>query len=77
MKCMFFLIFKYCILFLIFIVTRSCFCRILAFSIALIKIVEVQLDDEPWSECEHVKGPLYVLRWNTTDYRKGIHTIRV
>ncbi|XP_003484897.1 transmembrane protein 62 [Bombus impatiens] len=58
-------------------VIKSTHIRILAFSIALIKIVEVQLDDEPWSECEHVKGPLYVLRWNTTDYRKGIHTIRV
>ncbi|XP_043584753.1 transmembrane protein 62-like isoform X2 [Bombus pyrosoma] len=58
-------------------VIKSTHIRILAFSIALIKTVEVQLDDEPWSECEHVKGPLYVLRWNTTDYREGIHTIRV
>ncbi|XP_026297136.1 transmembrane protein 62 isoform X2 [Apis mellifera] len=58
-------------------VIKSTHIRILAFSIALIKIVEVQLDDKLWFECEHIKGPLYVLKWNTTNYREGIHTIRV
>ncbi|CAK9804583.1 Transmembrane protein 62 [Anthophora plagiata] len=58
-------------------VIKSTHIRILAFSIALIKTVEVQLDAEAWFECDHVKGPLYVLRWNTTDYREGIHSIRV
>ncbi|CAL7945271.1 unnamed protein product [Xylocopa violacea] len=56
---------------------KSTHIRILTFSIALIKTVEVQLDDEDWFECEHIKGPLYVLRWNTTNYKNGIHTIRV
>ncbi|XP_043522392.1 transmembrane protein 62-like isoform X2 [Frieseomelitta varia] len=58
-------------------IIKSTHIRILAFSIALIKSVEIQLDAEPWSECEHIKGPLYVLRWNTTNYKEGVHTIRV
>ncbi|XP_017875580.1 transmembrane protein 62-like [Ceratina calcarata] len=56
---------------------KSTHIRILAFSIALIRIVEVQLDSEAWLECEHVKGPLYVLRWDTINYTEGIHNIRV
>ncbi|XP_029050433.2 transmembrane protein 62-like [Osmia bicornis bicornis] len=57
-------------------IMKSTYIRILAFSIAPIKIVEVRLDDSAWSKCEHVNGPLYVLKWNSTEYSDGIHTIR-
>ncbi|XP_076179438.1 transmembrane protein 62 isoform X1 [Ptiloglossa arizonensis] len=58
-------------------VVKSTHIRILAFSIAPIKNVEVQLDDDIWFKCEHVKGPLYTSKWNTTEYKNGIHTIRI
>ncbi|XP_003703373.1 transmembrane protein 62 isoform X2 [Megachile rotundata] len=57
-------------------IIKSTHIRILAFSIASIKIVEVQLDSTAWLKCEHVNGPLYVLKWNSTEYSEGIHTIR-
>ncbi|XP_015436785.1 PREDICTED: transmembrane protein 62-like [Dufourea novaeangliae] len=58
-------------------VVKSTHIRVLAFSIAPIKSVEVQLDDATWFKCEHVKGPLYTFKWNTAEYMNGIHTIRV
>ncbi|XP_029663755.1 transmembrane protein 62-like isoform X2 [Formica exsecta] len=51
--------------------------RILAFSTVSLKIVEIQLDDDVWQKCDHIKGPLYVLPWNSTKYREGIHQITV
>ncbi|XP_050451450.1 transmembrane protein 62-like isoform X2 [Cataglyphis hispanica] len=50
---------------------------ILAFSTVSLKIVEIQLDDNAWQKCDHIKGPLYVLPWNSTKYREGIHQITV
>ncbi|XP_076646835.1 transmembrane protein 62 [Halictus rubicundus] len=58
-------------------IVKSTHIRVLAFSLAPIKSVEVQLDDGVWFECEHVKGPLYTSKWNTTIFLDGIHTIRV
>ncbi|XP_076303117.1 transmembrane protein 62 [Lasioglossum baleicum] len=58
-------------------IVKSTHIRVLAFSLAPIKSVEVQLDDGAWFECEHVKGPLYTSKWNTTKFLDGIHTIRV
>ncbi|XP_053989724.1 transmembrane protein 62-like isoform X2 [Hylaeus anthracinus] len=56
---------------------KSTHIRILAFSLAPIKYVDVQLDNAAWLKCEHVEGPLYTSKWNTTEYRNGIHSIRV
>ncbi|XP_011144010.1 transmembrane protein 62 isoform X2 [Harpegnathos saltator] len=51
--------------------------RVLAFSTVPVKTVEIQLSDSVWQTCDHVKGPLYVLPWNTTMYKDGIHQITV
>lgn len=51
--------------------------RVLAFSIAPLKVVEIQLDNGIWQKCDHIKGPLYVSSWNSTLYIKGIHQIQV
>lgn len=51
--------------------------RILAFSISEILYVRVQIDDNDWVDCERVEGPLYVSKWNPSQYSTGIHTIRV
>ncbi|XP_031848051.1 transmembrane protein 62 [Nomia melanderi] len=58
-------------------IVKSTHVRVLVFSIASLKDVEVQLDDGTWSKCEHVKGPLYTSKWNATEFMHGIHTIRV
>ena len=54
-----------------------CFFRVLAFSLAPITYVKIQIDDGDWHDCYHVKGPLYVMHWNPSDYTTGIHHIRV
>lgn len=51
--------------------------RVLAFSTAPLKTVEIQLDNSVWEQCDHVDGPLYVLPWNSTRYKEGIHQITV
>ncbi|KAG7203784.1 hypothetical protein KM043_013805 [Ampulex compressa] len=58
-------------------IIRSTHIRILAFSIAPLEVVEVQLDNNDWIECQHIRGPLYVAKWNTTKYLNGIHNIQV
>ncbi|KYN32576.1 Transmembrane protein 62 [Trachymyrmex septentrionalis] len=58
-------------------VIKSTHVRILAFSTVPLKTVEIQLDNDVWQKCGHVNGPLYVLPWNSTRYKEGIHQITV
>ncbi|XP_023287605.1 transmembrane protein 62 isoform X2 [Orussus abietinus] len=51
--------------------------RVLAFSVAPVKSVEVQIDEGAWMQCRHAKGPLYVTAWNSSYYKSGIHRIQV
>lgn len=51
--------------------------RILAFSLSDIVKVEVKVDNENWSPCRYVSGPLYVAEWNPYKYSRGLHHIRV
>ncbi|XP_036149395.1 transmembrane protein 62 [Monomorium pharaonis] len=57
-------------------IVKSTHVRVLAFSTVPIKTVEIQLNDV-WQKCNHVDGPLYVLPWNATKYKEGIHQITV
>lgn len=47
------------------------------FSPAKIQSVTVQIDDGERSECRHINGPLYVLKWNPSIYLEGMHEITV
>ncbi|KAG5314745.1 TMM62 protein, partial [Acromyrmex insinuator] len=58
-------------------IIKSTHVRILAFSTVPLKTVEIQLDNDVWQKCDHVNGPLYVLPWNSTKYKQGIHQITV
>ncbi|XP_012060573.1 PREDICTED: transmembrane protein 62-like [Atta cephalotes] len=58
-------------------IIKSTHVRILAFSTVPLKTVEIQLDNDVWQKCDHVNGPLYVLPWNSTRYKEGIHQITV
>ncbi|KAG5323692.1 TMM62 protein, partial [Pseudoatta argentina] len=58
-------------------IIKSTHVRILAFSTVPLKTVEIQLDNDVWQKCGHVNGPLYVLPWNSTRYKQGIHQITV
>jgi hypothetical protein len=51
--------------------------RVLAFSTVPITTVRVRVNHGEWGDCEHVKGPLYVLKWNTSRYMRGIHQLTV
>lgn len=37
----------------------------------------MKVDEEDWSDCSYVKGPLYVKEWNTKLYLQGLHVIKV
>ncbi|KYN02695.1 PREDICTED: transmembrane protein 62-like [Cyphomyrmex costatus] len=56
-------------------IIKSTHVRVLAFSTVPLKTVEIQLDNDFWQKCDHVNGPLYVLPWNSTRYKEGIHQI--
>ncbi|XP_048505686.1 transmembrane protein 62-like isoform X2 [Athalia rosae] len=58
-------------------ISESTHIRVLAFSIAELKSVEVQIDEGGWWECHQVKGPLYVVEWNPILYKSGLHLIQV
>lgn len=51
--------------------------RILAFSLSQIEFVKVRVNGKKWIECDHMDGPLYVLKWNPKKYLYGLHTIDV
>ena len=51
--------------------------RILAFSKGEIKSVKITIDGVEFGEAKHVKGPLYVRKWDPVKYRDGLHTLRV
>lgn len=53
------------------------FFRVLTFSLAPITKVEVKVNNDLWLQCKNVKGPLYVAKWNTSNYLIGIHNIQV
>ncbi|XP_015586433.1 transmembrane protein 62 [Cephus cinctus] len=58
-------------------ITDSTHIRVVAFSIAPIKSVKVQINDEEWLNCNYIKGPLYTAKWNPLNYLNGIHHITV
>ncbi|KAK0095811.1 hypothetical protein PV326_007317 [Microctonus aethiopoides] len=58
-------------------VVKSTHIRILVFSTVPITSVDAQINDETWIKCVHIKGPLYVAKWDTSSYQTGIHYIRV
>lgn len=37
----------------------------------------MKVDDDNWVNCKRVKGPLYVVRWNSKEYLEGLHKIEV
>ena len=39
--------------------------------------VTILLDDKDIGVVQHVTGPLYVAKWQPSDYSEGIHTITV
>lgn len=51
--------------------------RILAFSLSRITDVKVKIDNEGWQLCDHVRGPLYVSKWDPSLYKTGLHRIEV
>ncbi|XP_043278139.1 transmembrane protein 62-like isoform X2 [Venturia canescens] len=57
-------------------IVESTHIRILAFSLSPIKSVQIKIDEDPWRDCYHVKGPLYAAKWNPIDHSSGIHHIR-
>ncbi|XP_014599513.1 PREDICTED: transmembrane protein 62-like [Polistes canadensis] len=58
-------------------IIKSTHIRVLAFSTALIKSVQVQLDNGPWLQCKHIKRSLYAVEWNPLEYINEIHYIQV
>ncbi|KAL1489693.1 hypothetical protein ABEB36_013633 [Hypothenemus hampei] len=58
-------------------IIKSTHIRVLAFSLARIKIVRVRIDKEPWTDLKHIKGPLYVTSWDASKYNRGLHYIEV
>ncbi|XP_028995945.1 transmembrane protein 62 [Betta splendens] len=56
---------------------KSTHIRVLAFSEAPITAVHVSVDGEPLGKGHSAGGPLYVLRWDSSLYLTGLHTIRV
>ncbi|XP_043665127.1 transmembrane protein 62-like isoform X1 [Vespula pensylvanica] len=58
-------------------IIKSTHIRILAFSTVPIKSVEVQLNNKSWLQCKYIKGPLYAVKWNASEYSNGIHHIQV
>ncbi|XP_070578305.1 transmembrane protein 62-like [Ptychodera flava] len=51
--------------------------RFLVFSSTEMRSAKVFIDDKPLGEAEHVKGPLYVLKWNPSLYLNGLHRISI
>lgn len=37
--------------------------------------MSIKINENSWIDCHHIDGPLYVAKWNTSLYRKGIHHI--
>ncbi|CAB3359311.1 Hypothetical predicted protein [Cloeon dipterum] len=51
--------------------------RVLAFSTAPITHVKVRINNGEWGACQNIKDALYILKWNATRYKKGIHHLTV
>ncbi|KAJ8401137.1 hypothetical protein AAFF_G00387190 [Aldrovandia affinis] len=58
-------------------IRQSTHIRILAFSEAPIKAVQVSVDGHPLGVGEPVGGPLYVVPWDPSHYATGLHSIWV
>ncbi|XP_017772188.1 PREDICTED: transmembrane protein 62-like isoform X2 [Nicrophorus vespilloides] len=58
-------------------IANSTHIRILAFSMSKITKVQVNIDETGWHACIHKNGPLYVLEWDPSIYRRGLHHIKV
>ncbi|XP_050301336.1 transmembrane protein 62-like [Anthonomus grandis grandis] len=58
-------------------IRQSTHIRVLAFSMSRIKTVRIRINDEPWTDLKHIRGPLYVTSWDAMKYKKGLHQIEV
>lgn len=48
------------------------------FSPSEISFVRIKINDEDWLDCDvQGNGPLYVAKWNPSQYATGMHTIKV
>ncbi|KAB0799720.1 hypothetical protein PPYR_07600 [Photinus pyralis] len=59
------------------IIRESTHVRLLVFSIAPIEFVKVRVDNENWTVCENIDGPLYAAPWNPKMYSTGLHHVKV
>nr|XP_005559382.2 transmembrane protein 62 isoform X1 [Macaca fascicularis] len=51
--------------------------RVLAFSLSSITSVTVKIDGVHLGQAVHVSGPIFVLKWNPSNYSSGTHNIEV
>ncbi|XP_023244623.1 transmembrane protein 62-like [Centruroides sculpturatus] len=58
-------------------IKKSTHIRVLTFSPSGIKLVKLQIDDEPWQNMTHVSKGLYTLPWISEIYAENLHTIKV
>ncbi|KAF7266802.1 hypothetical protein GWI33_019908 [Rhynchophorus ferrugineus] len=58
-------------------IRESTHIRVLAFSLSRIKVVRIRINNEPWTDLKHIKGPLYVVNWDPQRYLHGLHNIEV
>lgn len=47
------------------------------FSLSPVELVQIQFNEEGWRNATHVKGPLYVIKWDPSEYYDGINNIHV
>ncbi|XP_067136541.1 transmembrane protein 62-like isoform X2 [Centruroides vittatus] len=58
-------------------IKKSTHIRVLTFSPSGIKLVKLQIDDEPWQNMTHVSKGLYTIPWISEIYAENLHTIKV
>lgn len=58
-------------------VFNSTHIRVIAFSNVSIDKVEVSIDDRQTMTLDHVEGPLYVKKWNPSEFESSLHTAKI
>lgn len=58
-------------------IMNSTHIRVIAFSNVTITKVQISIDGGDKKDMKNSAGPLYVLDWNTQDYKQGLHSLRV
>lgn len=58
-------------------ISKSTHIRVLVFSLHNISSVECKINDGEWIPMKRSNGPLYVLKWNPSQYSSGLHWIAV